>query len=55
MGRTDFPGGSLKEIFMSLERLGKIKGNLEVYPGHNEQTTLSYEKMNNPYMRPNRG
>ena len=51
MGRTDFPGGSLKEIFLSLGRLGKIKENLEVYPGHNETSTLDYERKNNVYMK----
>ena len=51
MGRTDFPGGSLKEIFLSLGRLGKIKENLEVYPGHNETSTLDFERKNNVYMK----
>ena len=51
MGRTDFPGGSLKEIFRSLGRLAGIKENLEVYPGHNETSTLDFERKNNVYMK----
>ena len=51
MGRTDFPGGSLKEIFLSLEKLAKLKGDYDVYPGHNETSTLSFERKNNVYMK----
>ena len=51
MGRTDFPGGSLKEIFASLGRLARIDGDLEVYPGHNETSTLDHERKYNDYMK----
>lgn len=50
-GRTDFPGGSSKEIMQSLKRLSKLKGDYKVYPGHDRVTTLAFEKQNNPYMR----
>ncbi len=53
MGRTDLPGGSTKTLFASLRAIGKIEGEYTVYPGHGEKTTLSYEKMNNRYLRAN--
>lgn len=49
-GRTDFPGGSDEEMINSLKLLASIDGDYKVYPGHNETTTLSYEKEHNPYM-----
>ena len=50
-GRTDFPGGSWVEMQQSLERLKKLNGDLIVCAGHNENTTLDYERRNNPYMK----
>ncbi len=49
-GRTDFPGGSLTEIKESLKKLGHLKGEYNVYPGHDRTTTLDFERHNNPYM-----
>lgn len=51
VGRTDFPGSSPESMKRSLERLWKLDRDYKVYPGHNEFTTLNYEKENNPYMR----
>lgn len=51
MGRTDMPGGSTFTLFRSLEELGRIPGDLDIYPGHGELTTLQYEKDNNRYLR----
>ncbi|MGN0621641.1 MAG: MBL fold metallo-hydrolase [Porcipelethomonas sp.] len=53
MGRTDFPGGSIQEMMQSLRTLSEIPGNFDVYPGHNETTTLDFERNNNPYMNGN--
>ncbi len=50
-GRTDFPGGSSKEIMQSLKRLSALDGSLKVYPGHDRTSTIAFEKQNNPYMR----
>lgn len=50
-GRTDFPGGSAKEIMQSLKRLSKLDSSLKVYPGHERLSTIGFEKQNNPYMR----
>ncbi|MDE6723040.1 MAG: MBL fold metallo-hydrolase [Eubacterium sp.] len=50
-GRTDFPGGSFSEIKDSLQRLASLDKNYKIYPGHEEFSTLDFEKQNNPYMR----
>lgn len=49
-GRTDFPGGSFSEIKDSLHRLSALDKNYKIYPGHEEFSTLDFEKQNNPYM-----
>ena len=51
IGRTDFPGGSMREMLSSMEKLRKIEGSFTVYPGHDRLTTLDYEKTHNPYMK----
>lgn len=50
-GRTDLPGGNMKEELRSLKRLGELEGDYEVYPGHAESSRLSTEREHNPYMR----
>ena len=50
-GRTDFPGGSMKKMLSSLRRLGRLTGDLAVYPGHMEPSTLERERMVNPYLQ----
>ena len=49
-GRTDFPTGSYPQIIESLKRLGNIEGDYHIYPGHENETTLEYERKNNPFM-----
>lgn len=53
MGRTDFPGGNMGEMFNSLQRLAALEGDYDVYPGHNETSTLSFERKNNAYLKGN--
>ena len=50
-GRTDFPGGSVNKILASLKRRGGLAGDLKVYPGHMEPSTLERERAWNPYLR----
>ena len=50
-GRTDFPGGSWREIRKSLVRLAELPGDYRVYPGHGDATSLSFERKMNPYMQ----
>lgn len=49
-GRTDFPGGSSIEILDSLKRIANLEGDYTVYAGHDRQSTLDFERKNNPYM-----
>ena len=49
-GRTDFPGGSMRDMMASLARLGALEGDFHLYPGHMEDSTLSRERMDNPYL-----
>ena len=50
-GRTDFPGGDYRAMLRSLGRLGKLEGNYQVYPGHEQPTNLDFERRFNPYMQ----
>lgn len=51
VGRTDFPGGSPKEIVDSLHRLLELlPDETKVYPGHDKTTTIGYEKRYNPFV-----
>lgn len=50
VGRTDFPGGSYKEMLSSVQKLAGLDGDYKVYPGHEGTTTLENERRNNPYM-----
>ncbi len=50
IGRTDFPTGSIADMRNSLARLAALDGDMPVYAGHNEETTLECERKNNPFM-----
>lgn len=50
-GRTDFPGGSDAQMLESFRKLKALEGDFRVLPGHNEESTLSFEKEHNPTMR----
>ncbi|MCD8218941.1 MAG: MBL fold metallo-hydrolase [Ruminococcus sp.] len=50
-GRTDFLGGNDLQMIASFRRLANLSGDYRVLPGHNEETTLSFEKVHNPLMR----
>ena len=53
IGRTDLPGGDAIKLFESLQKLKKLKDDVEVYPGHDYGdipfSTIGNEKKNNPY------
>ena len=51
VGRTDFPTGSKKMLMDSIKKLKEINEDLNVYPGHNEDSRLFFEIENNPYFR----
>ena len=50
-GRTDLPGGDWNAIHESLRRLMRMPGELTVYPGHGQATTLEHERQYNPYVK----
>jgi len=51
IGRTDLPGGSTSELMSSLRtKLMVLDESLVVYSGHGPETTIGFEKSNNPYI-----
>jgi glyoxylase-like metal-dependent hydrolase (beta-lactamase superfamily II) len=55
-GRTDFPGGSPKDLYTSLlQKLARFDGSIEVYPGHDygssRSSTIAKERQTNPAMQ----
>ncbi len=51
IGRTDFQYGSEKDIMRSIkERLFTLDDNYAIYPGHGPSSTISNEKLENPYV-----
>lgn len=51
IGRTDFPGGNDAQMKKSLGRLGGLKPDTVILPGHGEPSTIARELAANPYMR----
>ena len=49
-GRTDLRGGSYEQIMQSLKRLGELKGDYHVCPGHEATSTLERERRSNPFL-----
>ena len=50
IGRTDLPTGDIMKLHASVRRIAALKGDLKLFPGHGEATTLSHERKNNPYL-----
>jgi hypothetical protein len=40
----------MEKIMASLKRLGQLEGDLAVYPGHMESSSLDRERQWNPYL-----
>lgn len=49
-GRTDLRGGSYAQIMESLKKLGELKGDFHVCPGHDRTSTLERERRSNPFL-----
>jgi hydroxyacylglutathione hydrolase len=51
IGRTDLPYGSADAITRSIkEKLFTLDDDTVVYPGHGEETSIGFEKRNNPWL-----
>lgn len=52
VGRTDFPGGSHKELIDLIKgKLFPLGDHITVYPGHGPATNIKSEKATNPFLR----
>lgn len=52
IGRTDLPLGDYDTLIKSIqEKLFVLPDVTRVYSGHGPQTTIGYEKMNNPFVK----
>lgn len=51
IGRSDFPHSDPKLQKAALAQFTEIQGDYEIYCGHGENTTLSYELKTNPFLR----
>lgn len=53
VGRTDLPGGSERVLLESIRReVYTLPPDTVLIPGHGPATSVSYERENNPYVRP---
>ncbi|MCL2563214.1 MAG: MBL fold metallo-hydrolase [Oscillospiraceae bacterium] len=50
-GRMDLPGGCAHTMMQSLAKIDALEGDLEIYPGHAEATSLGRERRFNHYLR----
>jgi hydroxyacylglutathione hydrolase len=51
IGRTDLPGGNHETLISNIKtKLFQLPDNTKVYCGHGQETTLGFEKTNNPFL-----
>ena len=51
IGRTDLPTGNFDVIYQSITtKLFTLADDYIVYPGHGPETSIGYEKLNNPFL-----
>jgi hydroxyacylglutathione hydrolase len=53
IGRTDFPGGSMREMQLSLQKLVSLPDYYLIYPGHGPTSIIAEEKRTNPFLNNN--
>jgi glyoxylase-like metal-dependent hydrolase (beta-lactamase superfamily II) len=51
IGRTDFPGNAADKMQSSLQLLMTLPLETRVITGHGPETTIGFEKLNNPFLR----
>lgn len=49
IGRTDLPTGDMKKMKESILKLMELDDHINIYPGHDNKTTIKDEKKYNPY------
>ena len=49
IGRTDLPTGDEQDMYSSIKLIKKYPGDIKIYPGHGDSSTLEYEFKNNYY------
>ena len=50
IGRTDFPSGDADALRLSLSRLMSLPADTRIVSGHGPETTVSSEKLSNPFL-----
>ena len=51
IGRTDLPTGNYNTLYKSITtKLFTLPDDYTVYPGHGPETTIGFEKLNNPFL-----
>ena len=52
IGRTDFPGGSYRQLIQSIqEKLMVLGDEVKVLPGHGPDTTIGWERQHNSFIQ----
>jgi glyoxylase-like metal-dependent hydrolase (beta-lactamase superfamily II) len=52
VGRTDFPGGSHRQLIQGVvQKIFPLGADTRVYPGHGPRTTVGRERAHNPFFR----
>jgi len=52
IGRTDLPGGDHDTLIRNInQKLFVLPNEVVVYPGHGPETTIGFEKRNNPFLQ----
>ncbi|MBT7981967.1 MAG: MBL fold metallo-hydrolase [Akkermansiaceae bacterium] len=51
VGRTDFPNGDMDLLVDGIrEKIFPLDDEVTVFPGHGPETTIGFEKLNNPFL-----